>query len=134
MNFEADNRMWTHHESPEGKPSAAAYRLGCRCAACVEANAVYMRDYRARRVIEKANTDGTAFYHSHVGQPSKRTSRTHMCVHPRCLDMAGLRLDENGVVCDAATGIVDATWGVPITGVSVEEALAALRAKIGVAA
>ena len=105
------DRNWTHDEMPEGKPSAAAYRLGCRCGECSEQNSIYMRDYRASRVAEKANTDGTATWHSHTGQPSKRTAQTHLCVHPRCLALAGLRLDDQGVVINLVTGIVDATWG-----------------------
>lgn len=113
-----DERVWVHNEAPEGKPSAAAYRIGCRCSECKEANAQYMRDYRARRVDTKENKDGTAFYHSHKGQPSKRTARNHLCVHPRCLSLAGLTLVD-GVVYNAATGIVDPKWGaVPATAVA----------------
>lgn len=105
-----ENRNWVHDEAPEGKPSAAAYRLGCRCSDCKEANAVYMRAYRARRVAHVENTDGTTVYHSHVGQPSKRTARKHLCIHPRCLDLAGLALTD-GVVVNAATGVADARFG-----------------------
>lgn len=105
-----ENRDWIHAEAPEGQPSAAAYRLGCRCAQCREANAAYMRAYREQRVAQKENTDGTTVYHSHNGQPSKRTARRHHCIHPRCLNLAGLAL-RDGVVVDAVSGIVDSTWG-----------------------
>lgn len=104
------NRNWTHEESPEAKPSAAAYRLGCRCPDCRLANSEYMRHYRASRVDQVENPDGTTMYHSHIGQPSKRTARKHMCIHPRCLDMAGLMI-LNGAVVNKATSIVDDTFG-----------------------
>ena len=105
-----EDRQWIHEEAPEGQPSAAAYRLGCRCQECKNANAAYMRAYREQRVAQKENKDGTTVYHSHNGQPSRRTARRHHCIHPRCLALAGLRL-EAGVVVDATTGVVDATWG-----------------------
>lgn len=105
-----EKRLWVHTETPEEQPSAASYRTGCRCHECVEANKAYMRDYRARRVAHKENTDGTTVYHSHKGQPSKRTARKHLCIHPRCLDLADLRLDQ-GIVVDKATGKADATFG-----------------------
>ncbi len=105
-----ENRQWTHEESPQGQPSAAAYREGCRCQACKDANAAYMRTYRAQRVAQAVNPDGTTVYLNHPGQPSKRTARRHHCIHPRCLDLAGLML-LNGAVVDAATCIVDPTWG-----------------------
>ena len=77
-------RVWIHEELPEGRASAAAYREGCRCSDCREANSAYMREYRARRVREKENLDGTSVYHNHKGQPSGRTARRWHCVHPRC--------------------------------------------------
>lgn len=111
-----ENRDWIHAEAPEGKPSAAAYRLGCRCSGCREANSAYMKAYRAKRVQDKQNEDGTTVYHSHNGQPSKRTARKWMCIHPRCLDMAGLML-LNGAVVNKHTAIVDPTFGAAIAAV-----------------
>lgn len=112
-----NTREWIHNETPEGKPSAAAARLGCKCPACREALREYLRAYRASRVAQVENFDGTAMYHTHKGQPSKRTARKFDCVHPRCLSLAGLRLID-GAVCDAVTGIVDARWGLPGHGVA----------------
>jgi len=105
------DRQWTHDESPEMVPSAATYRLGCRCAECSEANRLYMQAYRAARVQHIERPDGTTQYHAHKGQPSKRTARAHLCIHPRCLDLAGLTLVE-GVIRDKATGAIDATFGI----------------------
>ena len=126
-----ENRDWIHAEAPEGKPSAAAYRLGCRCSECREANAAYMRAYRMSRVAQAENKDGTTVYHSHNGQPSKRTARRWACIHPRCLNLAGLEL-RDGVVVDPVTGVADATFGAiaAAPSITVEEALAILRKKL----
>lgn len=105
-----ETRNWIHLESPEGVPSASAARLGCKCPECKEALREYLRAYRARRVAEKERADGTAVYHSHIGQPSKKTARKHLCIHPRCLDLAGLVLVE-GVIRDRVTGAPDKTFG-----------------------
>lgn len=106
-----EGRMWVHEELPEGVAGRPGYQLGCRCPGCTEANRIYMREYRARMQHAKQRTDGTAEYHSHKGQPSKRTARKWGCTHTMCLSKAGLRLDEHGVVVDAVTGVVDATFG-----------------------
>jgi len=105
------DRKWTHDESPELKPSAATYRLGCRCYECKAANSTYMAAYRAKQVEAAENLDGTAVYHSHLGQPSKRTARKWMCIHPRCLALAGLAMTPEGAVVDAVTGVADAMFG-----------------------
>jgi hypothetical protein len=106
-----ENRNWTHDENPEAKPSAATYREGCRCDGCKEANSAYMRAYRAKRVREAEAKDGTSIYHTHAGQPSKRTSRKWLCIHPRCLKLAGLALNAEGAVVSASTGVIDPTFG-----------------------
>ena len=106
----SEKRIWVHEEAPEGRPSAAAARLGCKCNDCKEALREYLRAYRASRVQHMENPDGTTVYHSHKGQPSKGTARRHLCIHPRCLDLAGLSL-VNGVVINNTTGQPDATFG-----------------------
>jgi hypothetical protein len=94
-------REWSHTESPKGVPSASAYRLGCRCPECYEANKAYQAAYRARRQLARKE-DHTTEYHSHVGQPSKRTAVKWQCVHPRCLELAELQIDAEGNVVDSA--------------------------------
>jgi hypothetical protein len=103
-------RNWTHEESPEGKPSASAYRLGCRCGDCCDANKAYQAAYRARRVLARTQTGNTE-YHSHIGQPSKRTAKKWKCVHPQCLSLAGLAIDANGWVVDMTTGARQEAFG-----------------------
>lgn len=95
-------RTWHHSESPDGLPTAATYRLGCRCDDCGAAYRAYLAAYRASRTSR--NTDGTRTYHTHVGQPSPRTARKYRCTHPRCLHLAGLYLDHRGIVRHAGTG------------------------------
>lgn len=111
MSIESEGRQWVHQELPEGVAGRPGYQLGCRCAECVEANRVYMREYRARRQHNKQREDGTAEYHTHKGQPSKRSARRWGCTHSQCLSKAGLRLNEEGVVVDVVTGAVDASFG-----------------------
>lgn len=105
-----DERMWVHAELPEGVAGRPGYQLGCRCPGCTEANKEYMREYRARMVHAAHRGDGTAEYHSHKGQPSKRSARKWKCTHIMCLSKAGLYLDEHGVVRDIATKIADSTF------------------------
>lgn len=102
----ATSRNWTHEESPTGQPSAASYRTGCRCTECYEANRTYQRAYRARKVLA-TNKENTTDYHSHVGQPSKRTAVRWKCIHPHCLAMAGLTMGADGQVHDLVTGKID---------------------------
>jgi len=111
MSVEREGREWVHAELPEGIAGRPGYQLGCRCSGCTEANREYMRQYRARRQHETTRSDGTLEFHTHKGQPSKRTARRWGCTHSECLRRAGLRLSEEGIVVDAVTGIVDATFG-----------------------
>lgn len=106
-----EQRQWTHEESPRGVPSASAYRLGCRCGNCTEMYRNYMKEYRRNKVPIQQNPDETAFYHTHKGQPSSNTARRWGCSHPRCLSLADLHLNEDGVVVDDATGTVDPWFG-----------------------
>lgn len=106
-----EGRMWVHAELPEGVAGRPGYQLGCRCPDCTEANKQYMREYRARMQHAKQRHDGTAEYHTHKGQPSKRTARKWGCTHSQCLSKAGLTLDEQGIVRVIATGEVDAEFG-----------------------
>lgn len=99
-------RVWTHSESPEGKPTASTYRLGCRCADCYEANKAYQRAYRNRKVLA-IKENNTTEYHSHVGQPSKRTAVKWKCIHPHCLKLAGLEMTPEGLVVDSVSGKID---------------------------
>ena len=99
------DRLWTHDESPLGKPTAATYRLGCRCEECCEANRVYLRDWRTRQQHKKKDSDGGLVYHTHIGRPSAKTAKRWECRHPRCLAMAGLR-EVDGTVLDAADTVV----------------------------
>ena len=89
-----EQRTWTHEETPNGVPSAAAYRTGCKCEACREANIKYMQAYHARKVVLEDNADGTIFYHCHKGAPSSSTAIKWGCTHPRCLKLAGLYFDK----------------------------------------
>jgi hypothetical protein len=106
-----DQRQWTHSELPEARPSAAAYRLGCRCDACCTANREYMRAWRARRVQNAERPDGTAEYHNHQGKPSPTTARRWGCAQASCLAMAGLYLDPLGVVRRVVDDTVDPAFG-----------------------
>ena len=59
------------------------------------------------------NDKHTTEYHSHVGQPSKRTAVKWKCVHPHCLALAGLRMDADGNVCDIVDGKIDLRFAPP---------------------
>lgn len=107
-----EQRNWTHEELPEGIPSAAAYRLGCRCDSCREKNSTYMKAYRRRKVPMEARRNGTPAYHSHKGKPSPLTARNWGCPHEVCLAMAGLFLDADGIVRHVVTKEVDQLFGV----------------------
>lgn len=111
MSVDLEGRMWVHEELPEGVAGRPGYQLGCRCGGCTAANATYMREYRARMQHNKQRMDGTAEYHSHKGQPSKRTARKWGCTHTMCLSKAGLYLDDQGVVRVLATKAVDPSFG-----------------------
>jgi hypothetical protein len=106
-----DQRQWTHEELPEARPSAAAYRLGCRCAECSTAHAAYQAAWRARRVQNEERTDGTPEYHNHQGKPSPTTARRWGCAQASCLAMAGLYLDPMGVVRRFVDDEVDPAFG-----------------------
>jgi len=106
-----DQRLWNHGELGDGKPSAAAARLGCRCGECRTALRDYLAAYKQRQVPIQANEDGTALYHTHKGQPSSRTARGWGCAHPRCLYLAGLYLDDEYVVRRRVDDEVDPEFG-----------------------
>lgn len=106
-----NGRQWTHDEMGDGKPTAAAYRNGCRCYDCREKYREYQKAYATRRVHEMNQPDGTGVYHSHRGQPSKKTAQKHKCRHQVCLDKAGLRVDQNGFVVSIATGEIQPLFG-----------------------
>lgn len=106
-----EQRAWTHDESPEALPSAAAYRLGCRCDDCRKANSEYMKAYRRRKVPMEVRAANTPKYHTHKGKPSPLTARNWGCAHDACLAMAGLFLDGDGVVRDTATKEADPLFG-----------------------
>ena len=109
-----EQRTWSHTEAPSGKPSAASARNGCKCGECNRLLREYVEEYKRNKVQTHANPDGTAFYHTHKGQPSKRTARVWGCAHPRCLYLANLYLDEeDGVVKERGTNAVAADFGVP---------------------
>lgn len=108
-----EQRAWHHSESPEGEPSAAARRLGCKCDDCRTAHIAYMRMYHKNRIPAQENANGTTVYHSHKGQPSDTTARRWGCIHPRCLYLAGLYLDTDGIVRSKADDATDPTFGLP---------------------
>lgn len=110
-----EQRTWHHSENPEGEPSAATYRLGCRCTACSNAYRTYLAAYRARQSSTMKNSDGTKVYHNHVGQPSRSTARRHRCTHPRCLYLAGLYLDRDGTVRHRGTDARADGFALPAT-------------------
>lgn len=110
-----EQRTWTHEETPLGVPSAAAYRTGCKCDACREANIAYMKAYHARLVALEDNEDGTTFYHAHKGAPSTTTAVKWGCIHPRCLNLGSLYLDAaTGRVHRKADDSLEPAFGVPV--------------------
>ena len=110
-----EQRSWTHEETPSGLPSAAAYRTGCKCEACRQANIAYMQAYHARQVALEDNSDGTTFYHAHKGQPAANTAKKWGCIHPRCLNLAGLYFDAaTAQVRYKADDTVADGFGVPV--------------------
>jgi len=88
-----EQRRWTHEETPNGVPSAGAFRTGCKCEDCRQANITYMRLYHSHRVALTDSPDGTVVYHVHKGAPSTTTALKWGCTHPRCLRLAGLYFD-----------------------------------------
>lgn len=111
-------RAWVHAEAPDGRPSAAAYRTGCRCAACCGMYREYLREYRRSVAAAREHPDGTAVYHTHRGRPGSGTALRWGCTHPRCLALGGLVLDGAGVVRDAVSGAAAEGFGVPVaTGI-----------------
>ena len=109
-----EQREWTHTESPNGVPSASAYRLGCRCSDCHTEYWNYIRDYRSTSNVLRENGDGTTYYHCHKGQPSATTARKWGCIHPRCLNLAGLYLDPEGTVKNRVTDAIEEDFGTPV--------------------
>jgi len=96
-------RLWVHAELPAGKPSAAAYREGCKCDECRQAMRDYTRGYAARRQHSMLVTNGTAAFHSHRGRPTAKSAIKWTCRHEVCLDKAGFKLVD-GRVWDPALG------------------------------
>ena len=113
-----NQRVWSHTETPTGKPSAAAYRTGCKCEDCRQANITYMRLYHARIAALEDNADGTVVYHVHKGAPSRTTAIKWGCTHPRCLHLAGLYFDaKTQQVRWKADDTVADKFGVPVAPV-----------------
>lgn len=108
-----EQRTWHHDETPLAKASAAAYRTGCKCEDCYSLYWEYIHDYRTATNALRENGDGTTAYHVHRGQPSATTARKWGCIHPRCLNLAGLYLDQEGDVRDRITDALDPAFGVP---------------------
>lgn len=110
-----EQRRWTHEESPNGVPSASAFRLGCKCEDCRQANIKYMQAYHARKVALEDNPDGTTHWHSHKGAPSASTAKKWGCIHPRCLKLAGLYYNAaTGEVRYRADDTVADGFGLPV--------------------
>ena len=109
-----EQRKWTHEETPNKVPSAAAYRTGCKCEDCRQANIIYMKLYHGNRVPLVDNADGTTFYHSHKGQPSGNTAKKWGCIHPRCLNLGGLYYDAaTQQVRRKADDTIEPAFGIP---------------------
>lgn len=109
-----EQRKWTHEETPNKVPSAAAYRTGCKCEDCRQANIRYMRLYHSRTVVQEDNPDGTTFYHVHKGAPSVTTAKKWGCIHPRCLNLGGLYFDSaTQQVRNRADDSIAADFGTP---------------------
>jgi hypothetical protein len=106
-------RTWHHSETPQGKASAAAYRTGCPCEECRQLHIDYMKSYHQGQVANMDDADGTTTYHAHKGQPSNRTAIKWGCLHPRCLNLAGLYIDPDNTVRWKADGTVAAKFGIP---------------------
>jgi hypothetical protein len=100
------DRQWTHHEMPDGKPSRAAYNLGCPDDECKAANTAYIAAWRKKRQHALTQPDASGTYHTHQGQPSRRTAKRWHCRHARCLSLAGWTIDAEGVIRDEKGEIV----------------------------
>jgi hypothetical protein len=106
-----EQREWVHTETPTGKPSAAAYRTGCRCEECQVKYREYQRDWRRNRVALATDGEGAVQHHCHKGPPSPRTAVRWGCVHPRCLELAGLVVDDAGMVRRAGSSVAAPNFG-----------------------